>query len=341
MDGIKILHTADLHISDSGSGGAQALARIIDLAKINDVEVIMIVGDLFDKAISSESDKSYVIALFTEIPHIKVLIGAGNHDPLQAYKDIMFPSNVYLFGRKIEKVQFKNADIYGVSFPEIYQRTSLIGDFIVDKPDKINILMMHGECVSASKYNPISARELEATGIDYAALGHVHTFSGVQRIGGTYYAYPGIPQGRGFDETGDKGVLLGEVFKGGHNLEFVKTSEFEYIETKVDVSGCNDYCDIVTRIREAELDVNNVYRIKLCGVFVGDFSINGGHVESLLSEFKQIEILDTTDIKVDLEALAGEYSLRGIFAKKALEKGLDERAIQYGLAALDGKKVEV
>ena len=341
MDGIKIIHTADLHISDRDGGGARALARIIEIAKINDVEVIILAGDMFDKAIASESDKAYVIALFTEISHIKVLICAGNHDPLLTYKDIMFPSNVYLFGRKIEKVSLPNADIYGASFSESYERTTLIGDFIVDKPEKINILVMHGELLATSRYNPISARELEATGIDYAALGHVHAFSGVQRIGGTYYAYPGIPQGRGFDETGDKGILLGEVFKGGQKLEFVKTSEFEYIETKVDISGCQDYCDIVDRIRSADLSTENVYRIKLCGIFEGDFCINGGHVASLLSEFKDIEIFDTTDIKVDLEMLSGEYSLRGLFAKKALEKGLDERAIQYGLAALDGKKVEV
>ena len=36
---------------------------------------------------------------------------------------------------------------------------------------------------------------------------HTHRFGGVQRAGGTVYAWPGCMEGRGFDETGEKGVL--------------------------------------------------------------------------------------------------------------------------------------
>ena len=50
--------------------------------------------------------------------------------------------------------------------------------------------------------------------MDYIALGHIHKFSGIKRIGNTYYAYSGCPEGRGFDEEGDKGIIFRRGISG-------------------------------------------------------------------------------------------------------------------------------
>jgi len=337
MEKLRILHTADLHITDDS--GAKVFAKIVDLASKEKVDVLLIAGDLFDSAVASGSDKSYITALFDKIPSIKVFLVAGNHDPLPTYKDVEFPGNVYLFGHETEKFELEHVDIYGASFYENHQSTALVENFVLDNPEKINILLMHGDLGQVSKYNPFNIQQLEKTGVDYAALGHVHAHGGIQKAGNTFYAYAGIPQGRGYDEIGKKGIILGNVFKGYVDLEFVPMSDMEFCEIKVDVSNCQDYNEICDIIRKSASELKHAYKIVLVGCFDGEFEIRIDLIRNILSEYENIKIVDATTIALNLEEISGEYSLRGLFVKKCLEKGLDKRIINCGLAALDGKKV--
>ena len=76
-------------------------------------------------------------------------------------------------------------------------------------------MCLHGEVgVPGSRYDPISEAELARSGMAYIALGHAHAFSGLRRAGDSFYAWPGCPEGRGFDETGDKGVIVADVRAG-------------------------------------------------------------------------------------------------------------------------------
>ena len=92
---------------------------------------------------------------------------------------------------------------------------------------KINLCVVHGEVVSEggeSNYHGITPGILAGSQMDYVALGHIHKRTELQTIGGTTYAYSGCPDGRGFDETGEKGVYLGEIRKGAVDLHFRKMS---------------------------------------------------------------------------------------------------------------------
>ena len=59
-----------------------------------------------------------------------------------------------------------------------------------------------------------------------------------------FIAYAGCPQGRGFDELDDKGIVIGEVSKGTVNLEFIKTSKRNYCIREVDISNLDGYHEI-------------------------------------------------------------------------------------------------
>ena len=59
-------------------------------------------------------------------------------------------------------------------------------------------------------YAPCSLEDLAQSGIDYWALGHVHTRQ-VLRERTPTVVYPGNPQGRHPNETGARGVYLVEV----------------------------------------------------------------------------------------------------------------------------------
>lgn len=103
---------------------------------------------------------------------------------------------------------------------------------------------LHGEVgVPSSRYDPVSEEELAASGLDYAAFGHVHAFSGLRRAGDCFYAWPGCPEGRGFDETGEKGVIIADVERGGVKLRFAPsapgaTSGWRWTPPSLRASAC-------------------------------------------------------------------------------------------------------
>ena len=63
--------------------------------------------------------------------------------------------------------------------------------------------------------------------------------SAMNRAGSTVWAYPGCPQGRGFDETGDKGFLFGDVTAEGADLEFIPFARRRYQSVTADVTDCD------------------------------------------------------------------------------------------------------
>ena len=95
--------------------------------------------------------------------------------------------------------------------------------------------------VPSSRYDPVSEEELAASGLDYAAFGHVHAFSGLRRAGDCFYAWPGCPEGRGFDETGEKGVIIADVERGGVKLRFAPVCTRRYERLEVDASELESF----------------------------------------------------------------------------------------------------
>jgi exonuclease SbcD len=353
MDKVRILHTCDLHLSSPLSSLGEiaiirqgeildTFSRILTLATEQNVEIIIISGDLFDNPTPGISCAEYVYKKFAEIPHIKVFISLGNHD---ACLDMHFPDNVYVFPNYLEKFEFEAFDIYGVSFEGEYCHSSIIEGFVVDNPQKINLLAIHGDLVSIggkSAYNPITAKALEQSGADYVALGHVHSFSEIQSIGKTYFAYPGTPEGRGFDESGQKGVIIGDVYKNYVDLSFVPTAKRQFHEIDIDVSGCVNNLDICQEILSAYTNPNDFYKINLIGAACERLMVDTSFIEEhIKNSFYYIKIIDNTHLDVDLQKLSNEHTLKGLFAKNILEEGGSSFAVKCGLAALSGEKVSI
>lgn len=341
MQKIKILHTGDIHMKEKGGDASyKAFSRILELAQLEKVDAILIAGDLFDSTLASVSDKNFIASMFSRIPEIKVFLVAGNHDSLPCYQGVEFPPNVHVFQEGVSKVSLGDIDIYGVSMAANYSEKSLIEGFGVDDPIKVNLLLTHGDLNVSSAYNPFTTAQIASSGVDYVALGHVHMSDGVKKSGNSFYAYCGVPQGRGFDELGEKGVLIGEIHKGHVDLTFFKTSLYEYLEIEIDLTGLSDYAQIAALIQE-KTDEKNAYKIHLTGVFAGGFVINTAHIQTMLAQYPALKLLDETGEELDLDAIKQEYTLKGLFVKNLLDAGRDMQAITYGLAALDGKKIDI
>lgn len=337
MNSIKILHTGDLHLcSPMLNMGSKANSRkgelletftnIIKLAETEKVDVLLIAGDLFENGNPDAEALKFVSEEFERINPVKVFMVLGNHDYDLNFD---FPSNVHVFKNYIQKISLENADIYGVSFDAEHCNRCIIEGFTADSEDNISILLVHGDIQTKSPYNPISAENIKYSKMDYVALGHVHSHNGFETAGSTTYCYCGIPEGRAFDECGEKGVVIAEIGKGYANCRFVSVCSRKYLCKNVDISGAEDNLRIAEKIALVLEGTENAYRINLTGVkktFVDVDFIK----EYLEKDFYYIEAEDNTE-----EYSEDEYSLKNLFVQNCR----NEDALKYGLAALRGEKV--
>ncbi|MDS0528192.1 metallophosphoesterase [Clostridium sp. SHJSY1] len=346
MRKVKILHSADLHFDTpfkevgekqrkiNKEELKEVFIKIIHFCKEKSVDIFLLAGDVFDNFTLSKETLHFIEKAFKEIEDTKVFISPGNHDPYMNnsfYKLINWPDNVHIFTSKIEKVYIKELDVnvWGSAFVDKYIRKSIMTDFNGNS-NKINLMVLHGEISSSSdgnEYNPITLSEISKSGMDYIALGHRHGFSGINKEGDTYYAYSGNPQGRGFDELGDKGIIYGYVSKGIVELEFIKTSKRNYEEVKVDVSnsfGYEEVKNIILNTIDENNRKNNLYRIILYGEISEEFNIDEKVLnEKISSYFYYCKVVDKTSVKLDIEEISRGYSVKSIFVRK-IQKMIEE-----------------
>ena len=359
---MKFVHIADMHfdspfvnLSDKESLGdlrrleqRKIFKKVIEYIKENNIEFLFIAGDLYEHKYVKKTTIEYINNLFKEIPNTKIFITPGNHDPFiknSYYNKFNWNENVKIFNSKIEKIETEKADIYGYGFDDFYCTQSNIENVEIENNNKINILVMHGTLDGASieekQYNSIKSKTLKEKGFDYIALGHIHkldynTYEN-QRI-----VYPGSTVSLGFDELGEHGMIVGEVDEEKINLKFVPLDEKEFIIQNIDVTEIASKEELIEKLNELNFDENKLVEIYLIGK--RNFEIDTFEIYKLILNNQIIKIKNKTKINYNLEIISNENTLRGIFAKKMLEKlnntenteekEIIEKAIEVGLDSL-------
>lgn len=357
---VRIVHAADLHL-DSAFGALSAeqsrqrrresrvaAERLANYVNQNQIDIVLLPGDLFDgEEVYRETAETLRAALASM--RAQVFIAPGNHDFYVArslYATGEWSENVHIFRTgEIERIVLPELGcaVYGAAFTQREQETSLLASFHAPEDGLVHLGVLHADLTGAeARYDPITRAEIAASGLDYLALGHIHECSGVQRAGGTAYAYCGCLEGRGFDELGARGFLAGTVGRGSAALDFVPFARRRYEICSVDVTGKEP----LSAVREAlpEDTARDLYRI----IFTGETEERGVDLhalrEQLESDFFYLELRDSTRLGEDIWARAEEDSLRGEFLRalrtsyagaSEKERGTIERAVRFGLAALD------
>lgn len=355
---LRIIHAADLHL-DSPFQALDAekaalrrseqralLQSVTALVRQRRADLLLLAGDLLDTgSVYAETARSLCLALGElDCP---VLISPGNHDFYCAsspWARLELPENVHVFtSGKVSCLELPElgARVWGSAFTDTSAPPPLRGFSVPRREGVLDIGLFHGEVGRPdSPYAPISEQELASSGLRYAALGHIHAFGGLRRAGGTYYAWPGCTEGRGFDECGERGVLYVELGRsGGCAAELVSLAQRRYEIVELDVSsgglterlpdsGGRDICRLVLRGE--------------CGA-VPDIQA----IARIMSErFFAFEIQNRTSVPVDIWEKADQDTLRGLFLRRMRElydASPDEterekvtQAVRWGLAALDG-----
>lgn len=353
---IKLLHAADFHLDSAFSAltaekaalrRKEQRAALRELAKLAvGCDLMLLSGDLFDSASVYRDTIDALKELFAAV-QIPVFIAPGNHDFVSGgspYLTENWGENVHIFKEPtIECVHLENlgCDVYGAGYLSAAQEP-LLTDFRVEDPFAVNLMVLHADLSQNSPYAPVSAEEIAASGLDYLALGHVHTTC-AETIGKTTYAYPGCLMGRGFDECGQKGALRVTVDKNNCKTEFLPVVGRKYEILKVEVGD-----DVLESIRNAlpQDCENDCYRIILTGESekLGIDRLQ----EALEGSFFSLHIDDRTVAKRSLWEAVGEDTLRGEVLKdlktqydeaESAERHRIAQAAALLLDLMDGREV--
>lgn len=339
---MKILHGADLHLDSPMTATAQLRGallsvpdRLAQLCRQEGCDAVLLAGDLFDGKWSRQSLNALRQAL--EKMAVPVFISPGNHDFLAAdspYLTEKWPENVHIFtSEAMTSLSVPELDlrIYGAGYHSM-DCDALLEGFCAEGLERYHVGLLHGDPTRVdSPYCPVTTAQIRESGLHYLALGHVH--KGGQMIAGeTLCAWPGCPMGRGYDESGEKGVLI-VTLEDAVQAEFVPLNLPCFHDLEVTVDALDEVLPAVGN--------QDYYRITLIGE---SQTMDLENLRKGYSRFPNLELRDWTVPPQDIWGNAGEDSLEGTFfriLRQHKDEDLRNRAAKIARQLLDGQEVEL
>jgi len=355
---MKILLCADLHLNskmndlqNTATKRKQELLStfksIIACADKENAEAIVIAGDLFDTDNTADKILTFVADCIRSSPHIDFYLISGNHDSRAVLRLAQKKcDNLHLFADSWESYEKNGVRFTGRSrlCPEMYGELDLTSELY-------NVVVLHGQETFSISHTPDSVviPLLENKGVDLLALGHIHYFHSYPLGEKGVACYPGCPEGRGFDECGDKGiVIIDTALKGEQSLKFVKLARRTLHSVSVDIDEkditLKDYEDKISSAVEG-ISEEDMVKVTLRGSFCAEAHKDISYLEQgLLDRFYYARIKDSTTLYVDTAAYAGDISLKGEFIRLLSEldeePGFIREVAECGIKALRGEDVE-
>ncbi len=256
---MRFIHAADLHIDSPLRGlsryqgaplgrlrGAtrRALERLVDMAIDEQVDFVLIAGDLYDRDWQDFHTGLFVREQMVRLgrAHIPVYLVQGNHDARGVItRQVPWPDNVSVFSsRKAETLRLDalRVAIHGHSFPDREVPEDLVPGYPDAVPGYFNIGLLHTSLIGIpghDTYAPTSVAVMKTRGYDYWALGHVHVRQVVSEE--PRVVFPGNLQGRHARETGPKGCELVTVDGAGLSSELVPLHVVRWHDIRLDLQS--------------------------------------------------------------------------------------------------------
>lgn len=360
---MKLLHCGDLHLDSALRANPDSekkklrksellstFVRMAEYAADHGAKVMLIAGDLFDGSHVTKRTQNMVKETILRFPFVDFLYLKGNHDGenfLDAWEER--PDNLKLFGNDWTYYRYEDVVIAGAEFAE-GNADNLYDSLLLNRND-CNIVLLHGQTEkyrSAEKAETVALGALKNKNIDYLALGHIHSYRSEALDARGVYCYPGCPEGRGFDECGEKGFVWLEIEDNKVTHSFVPFACRTVREVKVDISGAETTLAVEQRVRDALVGISerDLVKVSLTGKVSlsaeRDLSYLTGRFEAQFFTFK------INDREVGIAIRPEEYeediSLRGEFIRLVMQGDYTEEekrmVLELGVRALEGEEVE-
>ncbi len=279
---LRFVHAADLHL-DSPFVGIKAVApehvasalhdatfsaydNIIKLCIDERVDALLVAGDVYDSSDRSLRAQLKFVAGLKQLHDagIPSFVCHGNHDPLDGWEARLdYPPSCMRFGAEFEAAPLfedepGRAVVHGISYPTRDIRKNLLPGLGTVASNAFSIGLMHanvGGNTGHDAYAPCSLDDLSSSGIDYWALGHVHTREILSELSPAV-VYPGNAQGRHPNERGARGVYLVEVDDAKDvQLDFRAVDTVRWERSRLDISPLETEQDLLDSLDQSMTDV--------------------------------------------------------------------------------------
>lgn len=322
---MKIVHTADVHLSPEHPERMDALEEVLGVCQQEEVDLLLITGDLFDANVDLEDLKTDLRPLFSE-NSFQTLVIPGNHDK-SAFRQEDY------FGEDLEVLQDKPysqkiiQDLNIVALPYTNKAFSEMVEPLSEaiEKDKENILMIHCTLAGAtggfgeeSEYLPVKPSELVQTGFDYVLAGHIHSSATRKTFGDTVFAYSGSPVSISSSETGKREAWLLETGKG---LETKELDTEYYLKEKKEVLPGEE--DEITEEIKKDLEEKDLDK---ASVIVEIEGFTQEKVEELSKQLEEtVEGLGPADVDVEVLGLESAASVMDSEIYREFSRKMEEK----------------
>ena len=371
---MKIIHCSDLHLDadlrsrfDAGSAADRraelmnTFRRLCRQAREIHARAVLICGDLFDTDAPSPSAVRAVEDLVLTYSEILFFCLRGNHDSRSVlFRTREMPSNLRLFDDRWTVWELESGPeeqrSAGQRFAE-QRKICIIGKEADDglftppplDPSNLNIVMLHGqirEGMSASDSETVPLGALRGIGIDYLALGHLHSYRSFPLDQRGTAAYSGCLEGRGFDECGECGFVLldTDTPSGRIRSRFIPFASRSLYRVPCDVSGCVSDAEVYERISSAlsssPAQARDLVRLELTGGLEYGCSPDPALIRAEWEDgYHYFDCVDNTVPVVHIEDFLCDATLKGEYVRiVSAAGGLDENeraaVLRCGLRAL-------
>ena len=174
---LRFVHTADIHLDSPLRslvlrdpalaeliGGAPRLAfeRTIDLCLDEQVDALMIAGDLYDRDQTSMKTALFLVAQLRRLDEagIRVFIVRGNHDAeSRITKELVLPEGVKVFGGHSETVELERPRgetpvvVHGISFAKPQAPQNLGSKFKARVEGAFNVGLLHTSLAGSTQHD--------------------------------------------------------------------------------------------------------------------------------------------------------------------------------------------
>lgn len=248
-----------------------AFDTLCDYAIKNKVDFVLVSGDVFDTVSAEYSSYALFFDGLKRLSHegIHTYICAGNHDPYSSWKPSFFSESAFIHIMETKQpsyfVHYRNGQplcyIAGRSYKtNAWDSIEPIINGLTYQEIKQNACAASSECVmcieenipaialvhtslnkgESQRYAPLKITQLQASGVSYWALGHIHAFECFSNDHGVFAAFPGCLQGGDIGECGDKGFVDVTMPYPQYvpHVTFVPASPLCWEECTLDVTHC-------------------------------------------------------------------------------------------------------
>jgi DNA repair protein SbcD/Mre11 len=358
---VKLLLFADLHLDAPfawarpetarlrRANRRETLTRILALADAERVDAILSAGDLFEHDRVTPDTIAFLQASFARTDR-RVVLAPGNHDWLSArspYAVTDWSPNVHIF-QEASLMPLTLADgltLWGAAHRAPANTDGFFAGFRPDR-EGIHLALAHAsersllgwQEAGKQPHAPFDAAEIAEAGLSHAFLGHYHLPRDAEG-----HTYPGNPDPLEFGEDGDRGAVLVDVNADGTvQRERRRVAVSQVADVTVSIDDALHATDVQEAVTAAIAALSGCVRVTVEGELAPGVTLDLNELQRLGAHLDGLQVrAGRIGLGYDLDAIAGETTVRGQFVRDALDELGDvetrRKIVLTGLRALEGR----